>query len=231
MKWTECFSSVQGEGIYTGIPSTFFRTSYCNLRCAWNSGNLCDTPYSSWSPEQKEISVEEAEQLIRSFGNNHVVITGGEPFLWKEELQELCQRLPAHTVTIETNATIFYPVQADLMSLSPKLASSTPWKHDTKLAKKHDRDRINLEAIQKFLDHYHCQLKFVISDGSELDEIQDLIEKLDYIQPDRVLLMPEGITGSEIREKQLMVVGICQQMGWRYSDRLHVRLWNDQRGV
>lgn len=229
-RYSECFSSVQGEGFYTGVPSTFFRTSYCNLRCGWDN-NLCDTPYTSWQPEQKEISVEDAFEQIQAFGNKHVVITGGEPFLWNEELKSLCWRLHNHIVTIETNATIYYPVSADLISMSPKLSNSTPWKHDTKWAKKHERDRINLEVIQEFVDDYDHQFKFVISDGSELDEIVSLLDQLKNVQPDNIMLMPEGITAEEIRQKQEMVVGICQQMGWRYSDRLHVRLWGNQRGV
>ena len=230
-KHSEIFSSIQGEGKLTGVPSTFFRTSYCNLRCAWGD-NLCDTPYTSWSPEQKEISVEDAFQEIKALGNHHVVITGGEPFLWKDELQELCGKLYAdHHITIETNATIFHPVQADLISMSPKLASSTPWKQDTKWAKKHDRMRISISTIQNFMLYHDYQLKFVITDGSELDEIQSIVNQLARIDKNNIMLMPEGITAEEIREKQEFIVGICQQFGWRYSDRMHVRLWGNQRGV
>ena len=226
-KYSEIFSSTQGEGILTGVPSTFFRTSFCNIRC-W----FCDTDYTSWSPETKEISVEDAEAQIRAMGNKHVVITGGEPFLWKEELKSLCRKLSFdHHVTIETNATIFHPVQANLISLSPKLASSTPWNRDTKWAKKHEKKRINIPVIQDFLNHYDCQLKFVICDGGELDEIQSIVNELDNIQPDRILLMPEGQTREEIEDKQLMVLGICEQFGWRYSDRLHTRIYGKTRGV
>ena len=45
-----------------GLPSDFFRTSYCNLRCLW-----CDTPYTSWQPEDKDISVEDAVAIILDY--------------------------------------------------------------------------------------------------------------------------------------------------------------------
>ena len=50
MNISEIFYSIQGEGMLTGVPSVFVRTSGCNLRCVW-----CDTPYTSWAPEGKQI--------------------------------------------------------------------------------------------------------------------------------------------------------------------------------
>ena len=76
MKYSEIFYSIQGEGQLVGLPSVFFRTSYCNLRCIW-----CDTPYTSWQPENKDISVEDAVVAILAYDCQQVVITGGEPFM------------------------------------------------------------------------------------------------------------------------------------------------------
>ena len=54
MKFSEIFHSIQGEGKLVGTPSVFVRTSFCNLRCVW-----CDTPYTSWRPEDRDVSVDE----------------------------------------------------------------------------------------------------------------------------------------------------------------------------
>ena len=54
MRIAEIFQSLQGEGLLTGRESVFIRTSGCNLRC-W----FCDTPYTSWTPEGEDFSVEE----------------------------------------------------------------------------------------------------------------------------------------------------------------------------
>ena len=100
MKYSEIFYSIQGEGQLVGLPSVFFRTSYCNLRCIW-----CDTPYTSWQPENKDISVEDAVSAILAYNCQQVVITGGEPFLQPQALLILCQQLQQNGlhITIETN--------------------------------------------------------------------------------------------------------------------------------
>src|SRR5258708_5450135 len=124
MKLSELFYSVQGEGKLVGVPSVFVRASGCNLRCVW-----CDTPYASWSPEGEEIAVAEIVARVREHGAGHVVITGGEPMIMPD-IVELCAALRAEGrhITIETAATVYKPVAADLASLSPKLSNSTP--HD-----------------------------------------------------------------------------------------------------
>src|SRR6202162_1238575 len=77
MTLAERFDSIQGEGMLTGVPSVFVRTSGCNLRCAW-----CDTPYASWEPEGSQKSVGQIVQEVRSHVSaRHVVLTGGEPMI------------------------------------------------------------------------------------------------------------------------------------------------------
>ncbi len=122
MKIAEIFRSRQGEGLLTGTPSVFVRTSGCNLRC-W----FCDTPYTSWSPEGVDLSVEEILARAGEHDTPHVVITGGEPMLYAElvPLADALSRQGRH-ITIETAGTLDLPVACDLMSISPKLANSTP---------------------------------------------------------------------------------------------------------
>jgi len=55
---SEIYASRQGEGLLTGQPSVFIRTSGCNLRC-W----FCDTPFTSWAPEGENMSVDEIVRL------------------------------------------------------------------------------------------------------------------------------------------------------------------------
>ena len=93
---SEIFKTVQGEGNYCGFPSIFFRVSGCNLRCQFQNEdgvtNLCDSDYTSWNPEGSEMSVLESVEAITQLDPNcdHVVITGGEPFIFEKELEQLC---------------------------------------------------------------------------------------------------------------------------------------------
>src|SRR5512142_1991646 len=122
MKISEIFHSIQGEGILAGVPSVFVRTSGCNLRCVW-----CDTPYTSWQPEGNQMTVSEILAEVLRWPGGHTVVTGGEPMI-APEIIELCRDLrgAGQHVTIETAGTVFAPVDCDLMSISPKLANSTP---------------------------------------------------------------------------------------------------------
>src|SRR5579883_2126971 len=141
MKIAEIFYSIQGEGTLAGVPSVFIRTSGCNLRCRW-----CDTPYTSWNPEGREMSVSEIVDAARSYGARHAVVTGGEPMLF-EETVELTHALGMH-VTIETAGTVYREVKCDLMSISPKLANSTP---EGSWAGRHERLRYQPDVLRRLI--------------------------------------------------------------------------------
>ncbi len=226
MKYSEIFHTIQGEGILIGVPSVFFRTSYCNLRCSW-----CDTPYTSWTPENRDISIAESVQSIAEFNCKHVVITGGEPFIQTKELTDLCRELYKleHHITIETNATVFADVDAHLISMSPKLRNSNP-PIDNRFYKMHERERICPDVIRMFLDSYPCQVKFVVDSPDDLAEIR-LLQKNIQIPTETILLMPQGKSTKVLNQKQEWLVDICKENGYRYSPRVHVDIWGEKRGV
>ncbi len=228
MRISEIFYSIQGEGRLLGVPSVFIRTSGCNLRCRW-----CDTPYTSWQPEGTSWSVDKILGEVAKYPTRHVVITGGEPLLAGEVegLAEQLKRRGAH-ITIETAATIFKPVVCDLISLSPKLANSTPWKRARgKFAALHERRRLNLPVIQKFLDARDYQLKFVVDGRKDFAEIGGIIGQLQNVDPARVLIMAQGTTVRELNRKAKWIVESCKRHGFSYTPRLQIQLFGNRRAT
>ncbi len=222
MHISEIFESIQGEGILAGTPSAFIRTSGCNLRCSW-----CDTSYTSWNPEGEELDIDHITSEIDGMADN-VVITGGEPFL-QPELPELCREINDRHRTIETNATVYQDIDVELVSMSPKLSNSTPM--DSEWGDIHEEKRINHRVIDRFISSHDYQLKFVVSDEEDIEEIEDLLESLKRYERNRVLLMPEGVKAGELREKQRWVADLCRDRGFRFSPRLHIHLFGNKRGV
>lgn len=228
MRISEIFYSIQGEGRLLGVPSVFVRTSGCNLRCRW-----CDTPYTSWRPEGKTWSVKKILAAIDKYPARHVVITGGEPLL-APDLEELTDRIKqrgAH-ITVETAATIFKPLAGDLISLSPKLANSTPWKQGRgKFAVMHEKRRLNYPVMQQFIDSYDYQLKFVVDKKTDIDEVRAVVARLQHVDTAQVMLMAQGITQRELTAKGKWIVEACKQYGFSYSPRLHIQLFGNRRGT
>ena len=225
----EIFQSIQGEGKLAGVPSVFVRTTGCNLRCTW-----CDTPYTSWEPEEGEtLGAAAIVARVKQFRGKHVVLTGGEPMI-APDIAEVAQSLSAagYHVTIETAATVWQQVSCDLASISPKLTNSTPWLRDGgRWAESHEKNRINVDAIKRFIALGDHQLKFVVHRPDDLAEIDDLIAELDTVDPSNVLLMPEGVTKEELDARAGWIVDLCKERGFRFCPRLHIALFGHTRGT
>ncbi len=227
---SEIFYSVQGEGSLAGVPSVFVRTSGCNLRCVW-----CDTPYASWNPTGTQRTLEEILSAVTAFPAKHVVLTGGEPMVAKgmHELAARLRELGKH-ITIETAGTIApNGIACDLASLSPKLAHSTP---SSELAgawsARHERDRWQPDVIRAWLDHCDYQLKFVVREHSDVEEIIQLLEKNHiHVPAHKILLMPEGTDSNTLHTAAAQVAEWCKQYGFRYTPRLHIDLYGNTMGT
>jgi 7-carboxy-7-deazaguanine synthase len=222
----EIFTTLQGEGITIGVPSVFVRLSGCSLACTW-----CDTRYTwDWArydPRLETVQVEVpdvANQLVET-GVLNVVITGGEPLLQRRQLVQLASLLKdaGRRVEVETSGTI--RPQPDLANVidqwnvSPKLANS---------ANALEKRRVH-EALQWFAHQENAFLKFVVVSQSDLVEVDMLVRRYG-VPPRRVLLMPEGRDSQTLAVRSGWIAGECVDRGFRFTTRLHVLLWGDERG-
>jgi len=248
----------QGEGKLTGTSCLFIRTSACNLRCAWvgldGKGSPCDTPYSSHNPEKNRMEVDDIIEVVientKDQNIKHVVISGGEPTMQTEALEELLEKLKklGYHTTIETNATIYsekISLNTDLVSMSPKLSTSTPYQsnlketgieYSEKWAEKHERDRINIPVIQSFLNDKtsglnDCQLKFVVATDQDIIEIEEILNQLEGWEPSDICLMPEGVDVNTLNSRTGWIAEQAIKRGWRFCPRLHIMMFGKNRYV
>lgn len=218
----EMFKSIQGEGIHIGVPSIFIRFSGCNLNC-----NFCDTKYS-WDEEGK-YSINDTIKFINDNPKyQHIVITGGEPLLYQDDLIRILKYFDADsteiTYTIETNGTIKpnallvneFP-QHGLWSVSPKLHL---WE-DTPL----------ISQIIGWNAFENLQFKFVITCPEDLEKIKFLINTQTIDK--QIIIQPNGNRKDyDIACRELADwVNENEMTQVRVLPQFHRLCWGQKRGV
>ncbi len=227
---TEIFYSLQGEGRHSGYPSIFIRLKYCNLGCSW-----CDTRFT-WDKkliEPGELlsnddiltkALKILEPVGLEVGKVRVVLTGGEPMLHQEKLPDLIRHFKDvgfELFDVETNG-MFKP-NSELLELvswwncSPKLANNGIDISESFVA----------EALEMISKSSKADFKFVVKNLADIDEIEERF--LPAIRTDQIMLMPEGWTQKKQLESMSWVLEECTKRGFRFSPRLHILVWNNER--
>jgi len=247
----EHFYSIQGEGKYTGNPSVFFRFGGCNMRCEGfgcvekTSNGIevlgCDTVYAvnkehfshNWIPittSQQLLNVLELYELPRAVD---IVLTGGEPLIYANDeifisfLEQLVAR--GHQITFETNGSLAvdferYSVYKEcIFALSVKLSNS-----NERLEKRIKGDVIyNIATNAK-----EAFFKFSVDEESINLGLEDEIDSIVIHAPDtKIYCMPLGGTKEEVEKNSEPLVEFCKTKGYNFSDRLHIRIWDQNKGV
>ena len=228
LRVSETFTSRQGEGILTGTPSFFIRTTGCNLRC-W----FCDTPYASWKPSGKQLAIDLVLQQAKESGVKHVVLTGGEPML-AGSISTLSRhlRLAGFHVTVETAGTVMRDVEVDLMSISPKFSSSAP-DRDRHPAwhQRHESRRLPISIIQQLIDQSQdYQLKFVVDSSQDYPELLDFLGQVRH-DKNKVWVMPQGSTIEALNRAVYWLKPWCEERGFHFCERMQIRWFGNRRGT
>ncbi|AFI04326.1 7-carboxy-7-deazaguanine synthase QueE [Helicobacter cetorum] len=244
----ESFFSLQGEGKRIGRPSLFLRLGGCNLSCKGfdcktplNDEILigCDSLYAVHSKfkdfwdyySRPKALIRHLESLAPNYNNFDFILTGGEPSLHFNNPTLLSVLEYFHQkeipLFVESNGSIFFefsPILKELhFTLSVKLS----------LSLEKENKRINLKALQNILDNAKSvNFKFVldsINATQSIMEIQNLLKQLS-LNNNEVFLMPLGTTKNELDKNLKALAPLALENGYSLSDRLHIRLWDNQKG-
>lgn len=228
MRVAEIYKSVQGEGFLAGTTSAFVRASGCNLRCRY-----CDSPFASWTPEGDDLSVGEILARVAAFDTSHTVLTGGEPMLFAELIPLTAGlRAAGQHITIETAGTLYLPVECDLMSISPKLANSTPSAADApRWTARHERDRHAPAVIRRLVAEYPYQFKFVVDAPSDCAEVETYLAEFPAIDRRRTMLMPQGIDAEALAQQAEWLEPYCREHDLSFCPRRHIEWFGFVRGT
>ena len=247
----EHFYSIQGEGRYVGTPSLFFRFGGCNMRCegfgcsevAQDGVKVlgCDTVYAvnkehfshNWIPITRVEELLSVLDLYELPNAVDIVLTGGEPLIYVNEpiFVEFLEKLTAfgHQITFETNGSLNvdfekYPIYKEcIFALSVKLANS----HEP-LAK-----RVRGDAIYNIASNAKdAFFKFSIDRDSINIALENEIQSIQLHAPKtKVYCMPVGGTKAEVEANTEPLIEFCKAKGYNFSDRLHIRIWDANKGV
>jgi len=247
----EHFYSIQGEGKFVGTPSLFFRFGGCNMKCeGFGCTEIapdgvevlgCDTVYAVNKEHFSKdwILITQTKELLNILNLYElpyavdIVLTGGEPLVYANDkifiefLQQLHKK--GHRITFETNGSLDvdfekYPVFKEcVFALSVKLSNS----------KETYKKRVNPHAINSLATNSKdAFFKFSIDEesinmGLE-EEIEDILANAPKTQ---VYCMPLGGNKTEVEKNTKPLIEFCKSKGYNFSDRLHIRVWDANKGV
>jgi len=248
----EHFYSIQGEGAYVGTPSLFFRFGGCNMKCEGfgcseeaQNGTVvkgCDTVYAVNKEHfsQTWVGITKLEELLNVLDIYDlptipvdIVLTGGEPLIYANEslfvqfLEEL-DRL-GHRITFETNASLHVDFEKYEIYKKCTFALSVKLSNSGEIFSKRVRgDMIFNIASNAQNSFFKFSIdKDFITLGLE-DEIENIILNAPFL---KVYCMPVGATKKEVEENTEPLIEFCKAKGYNFSDRLHIRIWDANKGV
>jgi organic radical activating enzyme len=201
----------------------------------------CDTVYAvnrehfsaNW------IEIKEAQQLIAILdlydlpSNVDIVLTGGEPLMYADDplfiafLEAMVKR--GLRVTFETNGSMAvdfeqFPVYKEcVFALSVKLENS---------GEAYNK-RIRPNTIFSLATNSkEAFFKFSIdADSINIGLDEQIEEILAHAPGTQVYCMPVGGSKAEVEKNAEPLIEYCKVKGYTYSDRLHIRIWDEVHGV
>ncbi|PSW14298.1 7-carboxy-7-deazaguanine synthase QueE [Photobacterium rosenbergii] len=214
-KINEVFETIQGEGVFTGVPAIFVRLQICPVGCAW-----CDTK-QTWNAEPQdhgsiedvmaktgdspiwtEIDADGIVNLLKKQGYTakHVVITGGEPCIY--------DLLPLTTALEQAG----FQCQIETSGTSDVLATVNTWVTVS--------PKINMKAklpvLASALERAD-EIKHPVGTQKDIDQLDELIDGKNLKSDVNIALQP---ISQKPRATELCIE-TCIKRNWRLSIQTH----------
>ncbi|OBU34483.1 7-carboxy-7-deazaguanine synthase QueE [Photobacterium kishitanii] len=214
-KINEVFETIQGEGVFTGVPAIFVRLQVCPVGCSW-----CDTK-QTWTAEPEDlVSVErimvkiedsplwtqlDADGVVdllikQGYTAKHVVITGGEPCIY--DLRPL-------TAALETAG---FNCQIETSGTSDILTSDNTWVTVS--------PKINMKAKLPVLTSALAranEVKHPVGTHKDIDQLDALLATATLRNDVTIALQP---ISQKPRATELCI-STCITRNWRLSIQTH----------
>ncbi|MEZ8100913.1 7-carboxy-7-deazaguanine synthase QueE [Vibrio bivalvicida] len=209
------FETIQGEGVFTGVPSVFVRLQECPVGCAW-----CDTKQTWDATPQDERSLDEvlaktedsptwcsvtAEDIVNEYKNQgytakHIVITGGEPCIYDLTLLTQAFENNGCKCQIETSGTSEVCVtDTTWVTVSPKVAMKG-----------------KLPVLDSALLRAN-EIKHPVATQKDIDQLDELLNRAGVSEETTIALQP---ISQKPRATQLCI-DVCVARNWRLSIQTH----------
>ncbi|MCF1427005.1 MAG: 7-carboxy-7-deazaguanine synthase QueE [Shewanella sp.] len=210
----EVFETIQGEGVFTGVPAIFVRLQGCSVGCSW-----CDTRHTWEVLEANRVdpaaviavdgqigrwAMLSANDLIaafrvKGFNARHLVITGGEPCM--HDLSEMTRVFEeaGYQCQIETSGTFEVKCSDNTwVTVSPKVNMKG-----------------GLAVLPQALTRAN-EIKHPVASQKHIDELDDLLKPL-ALEGKTICLQP---ISQKPRATEL-AMATCIQRNWRLSIQSH----------
>ncbi|WP_338804570.1 7-carboxy-7-deazaguanine synthase QueE [Xenorhabdus griffiniae] len=211
----EIFQTLQGEGVFTGVPSVFIRLQGCPVGCSW-----CDTKHTWEKEADKQQPMENillksqdsdlwgvasAKQLLsiftrQGYSAKHIVITGGEPCLY--DLRPL-------TETLESEG---YQCQIETSGTHAIKCSDKTWVTVSPKVKMRGGYRVLPEAIKRA-----NEIKHPVGRQRDIEALDELLTMLDGNPTPVIALQPI----SQKEDATRLCIETCIARNWRFSMQTH----------
>ena len=211
LKINEIYKSVQGESTFSGLPCTFIRLTFCNLRCSY-----CDTEYAFY--EGTDMAISEIITKVNKMKCNLVEVTGGEPLV-QDGCIDLLKALISNgnKILIETGGALSInkipkeiTIILDIKCPSSDMSDKNLWS--------------NIDLIK-----HNDEIKFVIGDDKDYKWSKDIINKYNLLDKCKVLFSP---VYGKIEAKTMVDWILKDNLNVRFQTQLHKSIWpHDTKGV